>query len=69
MKYYRYATLMRPAGLGAVPREGLDHCQDAEGTAPSGHSIWSICDYTRKLTDKELHDYEMEFLHDLDFDI
>lgn len=63
MKLYRYATLMRPAGPGSVPREGLDRCQDSDGVTLSGHKIWSIVDYARQLSEKELYDYEMEFLH------
>lgn len=64
--YYRYATLMRPAGLGAVPRDGLVACEDCYGYAPSGHQMYSIADYDRRLTDKEIADYELEFCHTLE---
>ena len=60
MKTYRYATLMRPPGLGACPMEGLIRCCYIEGYAPSGHHYWGWCDYNRRLTDKEVSDYEME---------
>lgn len=60
---YRYATLMRPAGPGAVPREGLWTCQDYERlVTPSGHHAYSVATYGRKLTQKEISDYELEFI-------
>lgn len=65
-RYYRYASLMRPAGLGAVPRQGLIACEDCYGEAPSGHRMYSFADYDRPLTDKEISDYELEFCHMLE---
>ncbi len=61
--YWRYATLMRPAGLGAVPRQGLIACFDFCGKSPNGHNMYSFVDYDRQLTDKEIVDYELEFCH------
>jgi hypothetical protein len=63
MTLYRYATLMRPAGPGSVPREGLHACEDVRWlVCPSGHTAYSIADYERPLTDKEVRDYELESL-------
>lgn len=65
--YYRYATLMRPAGPGSVPRQGLAACEDQLTIkTPSGHPAYSIADYDRKLTDKEVCDYELEFMHEVE---
>lgn len=66
MTYYRYATLMRPAGLGAVPTQGLVACEDYYGDAPSGHRMYSFADYNRKLTEKEVSDYELEFCSEVE---
>lgn len=63
MKIYRYATLYREPGPGAIPREGLLECGYTRGTAPSGHHAWGWVDYNRQLTDKEIHDYELEYVH------
>jgi len=57
---YRYATLMRPAGPGAVPRDGWVDTSFDEFTAPSGHHAWGWVEYDRRLTDKEINDYELE---------
>lgn len=57
---FRYAMLLRPPGLGACPMEGLIRCSCEEGVAPSGHHTWGWCEYSRKLTDREVSDYEME---------
>lgn len=62
MNRYRYATLMRPAGPGAVPRQGWVDTIDEEFTAPSGHHAWSVVIYNRRLTEKEINDYELEEL-------
>lgn len=64
--YYRYASLMRPAGLGAVPRDGLIAVEDCYGEAPSGHRMYSFADYDRRLTDEEITHYELEFCHTLE---
>lgn len=59
---WRYATLMRPPGPGAVPRDGWVDCCFDEGCAPSGHHYWGWVEYNHPLTDKQVHDYELEFL-------
>ena len=58
---YRYGTLFRPAGPGAVPRDGLHAVED--GTVlPNGRMVWSVVDYDRKLTDEEIRQYELEYI-------
>ena len=65
MHYYRYGTLMRPPGPGAVPREGLDFAIDGGFTnRETGHYCWGTATYKRPLTDKEIADYELEYITD-----
>lgn len=41
MHIYRYGTLMRPPGPGAVPRKGLiQTISNRHFYAPSGHFCW-----------------------------
>lgn len=58
----RYAFLMRPPMPGAMPREGLIECKEIHGIAPSGHRAWGWADYSRRLTEKEVQDYELEYV-------
>lgn len=51
---YRYQCNHRPPGPGAVPREGLEFCDD-EGTGRYGDVV-----YNRPLTDKELKNFELD---------
>ena len=62
----RYATLMRPPGPGAIPHNGLVEMKEISGTAPSGHHAWGWADYNRYLTDQEIRDYELEYVHSAD---
>ena len=59
-KPFRYATLMRPPQMGAVPVNGLISVCCEEGTAPSGHHYWGWAEYTHELTAEEVRDYELE---------
>ena len=59
---YRYATLERPPAPGAIPRAGLLACGDQIGHAPSGRHMWGWAEYRRKLTEEELHEWEMEYM-------
>lgn len=58
-----YATLLRPPGPGAVPRDGLLSCNSIEGITPSGHHAWGTVDYNRRLTPKEIAHYDLEHLY------
>lgn len=62
MHIYRYGTLMRPPGPGAVPRRGLLNVKNTHQTAPSGHKMWGWAEYNRPLTDEEISEYELEFI-------
>ena len=58
----RYACLMRPPFPGAVPRNGMIGCDTKIGEAPSGHLMWGVVEYDRKLSEKEVVDYELEYM-------
>lgn len=62
-RVYRYATLMRPPTPGSIPKDGLLEVKDIEGVAPSGHRAHGWAEYDRKLTDAEINDYELEYVH------
>lgn len=62
MHIYRYGTLMRPPGPGAVPRRGLLQVKNVHQHAPSGHKTWGWAEYDRPLTDEEIEEYELEFI-------
>ena len=51
---YRYQCNHRPPGPGAVPKEGLEFCDD-KGLGRYGDVV-----YNRPLTDKELKNYELD---------
>ena len=51
---YRYQCNHRPPGPGAVPKEGLEFCDD-NGTGRYGDVV-----YNRPLTDKELKNFELD---------
>lgn len=64
MKVYRYYCRFRPPMPGAIPREGLvniasfDYPQ--EFTGKKGRvGCWGWAEYSRPLTEKEIHDYEL----------
>ena len=60
MERYVYHCLMRPAGPGAVPRDGWIDTTFDEGVSPSGHHTWGTVIYNRKLSDTEIYNYELE---------
>ena len=64
MRIYRYGTLMRPPGPGAVPRRGLIQTIGRHFNAPSGHFCWGLAEYSRPLTDEEISGYELEPITD-----
>lgn len=64
MHVYRYGTLMRPPGPGAVPREGLIQAFERPFTAKSGKYCWGLAEYERPLTENEISDYQLEYITD-----
>lgn len=64
-KVVRYATLFREPGPGAVPKDGLICCGYTRGITPKGFHAWGWADFDRELTEKEISDYELEYIHTL----
>lgn len=62
---FRYATLFREPGPGAVPWDGLICCGYTREKTPLGRLAWGWADYNRKLTDKEISEYELEYIYTL----
>lgn len=62
---FRYATLLREPGPGAVPKNGLICCGYTKGNTPKGRFAWGWADYERKLTDEEVSQYELEYIYNL----
>ena len=64
MHIYRYLCCWRPPMLGAVPKDvyKIDDrgykTTDANGGT---RYVWGAVEYTRKLTDREVYEYELEF--------
>lgn len=57
MTVYRYACPERPPMPGTVPREMIGI--SSEEQTINGRNVWGIVDYNRKLTEKEVYDYEL----------
>lgn len=60
MKVYRYYCQFRPPMPGAIPRDGLVNIDDYDYPQSfNGISAWGFAEYSRPLTEKEVHDYEL----------
>lgn len=62
IRKYRYALLMRPPQLGALPIDGLliTSCEPVD--TPSGHHSWGWAEYNRMLSPEEIVHYELEYI-------
>lgn len=61
MKVFRYYTLYRPPSPGSVP-PGFVFQRTIDSRpyiSEAGHTVWGIVDYDRRLTQKEIRDYEL----------
>lgn len=54
---YRYGMRLRGFSIGCQPMKGLDHRED--DTSGKYHDILV---YNRPLTDKEISDYELDYI-------
>ena len=64
MYTYRYLCCFRPPMMGAIPKGAynIDFNEfDMEDAGGHTRHVWGAVEYTRKLTDKEVYDYELEF--------
>lgn len=57
-----YRCVMRPPSPGAVPRDGLINCDFTEWVDLHGKHYWGRVVYNRRLTKKEIADYELEYV-------
>ena len=58
---YKYGMRLRPFSLGCQPKEGLDSVdEDMSGM------YYNILYYNRKLEDKELREYELDYLGEVE---
>lgn len=55
-KVYKYGMRLRGFSIGCQPMNGLLTAEDGDG------EYYSYLYYERKLTDKELEDYELDFI-------
>lgn len=60
---FRYATLFREPGPGAVPRDGLLCCGYTRDITPDGRLSWGWVDYNRELSPDEVSKYELEYIY------
>jgi hypothetical protein len=70
MHIFRYGTLMRPPGPGAVPRKGLVSVSEPGNhvTTPTGRFAWGTADYDRELNPEEVVGYELEYITDYEME-
>lgn len=54
---YKYGMRLRGFSIGCQPREGFYEREDDH----TG-KYWDILIYSRKLTDKELQEYELDYI-------
>lgn len=65
---YRYESTQRPVSIGTHPKKGVvEICNYKEGKRKvlcAGWNVvesWGYIEYNRKLTDKEMTDYELAY--------
>jgi len=63
MKLYQYGCRMRPPAPGAIPKRNLhDVICGTIGLAGTDRHYWGIAEYTEPLTEKEVADYELDYV-------
>ena len=70
-KVYRYYSILRPIGPGTFPKEGLIAFQNFNSRIPAreiDHMAWGFLAYDRKLTDKEVDNYDFVFAGEVEED-
>lgn len=56
-KKYLYGMRLRPFGIACQPKEGFVERRD-----DSSNAFWDIIVYNRKLTNKEVYDFDLQFI-------
>lgn len=61
MTKYRYYCRMRPPMPGSIPRGviGLEDFGERRHVYEAGCEAWGWVEYERKLTEREIYDYEL----------
>ena len=57
---YKYGMRHRGFSIGGQPMKGIVYREDD----PTGN-YWDILVYSRKLTEQELHDYELDYIEEV----
>lgn len=57
---YKYGMRLRGFSIGCQPMKGIVYREDD----PTG-KYWDILVYSRKLTEQELHDYELDYIEEV----
>lgn len=60
---FKYGMIHRGFSIGCQPMQGFIERRDADGIKGThGREYFDILIYNRRLTDKEISDYELEFI-------
>ena len=58
--WIKYYTLLRPVSIGTQPKNGfMDFINYDDRTEIDGKMVWAELYYNRKLSDKEMLDYDL----------
>ena len=62
MKKFYYYSLLRPVSIGTYPKQGMTSFEnfDKRKTFPDGTRAWGLLEYNRRLTEKEMHDFDLK---------
>lgn len=58
---YKYGMRLRPFGIGCQPMDGYVDREPYEGFKYSD-KYWDVIVYNRELSEKEMEDYELDFV-------
>ena len=61
---FKYGMRLRGFSMGCQPMNGLDHAED--GGYVGTRRYHSFLFYRRELTEKELYDYELDYLGEVE---
>lgn len=61
---YKYGMRLRPFGIGCQPMDGYLYREPYEGFKCFKYSdkYWDVIVYNRELNEKEMEDYELDFV-------
>ena len=59
----KYYSILRPVGIGTYPKDGMVRFKNYDQrtfVSEISHEAWGEIWYNRELTDKEMHNYDLE---------